>query len=587
MTIPTADPVTTEVVRGWLDSVTEEMQTTLVKTAHSPLICEARDATCALHDKDGRTIAQASAMPIHLGVLIELGLKFAEQFPEHEAQAGDLYITNDPYNGGTHMPDIAVAAPVFSNGELVGYVSTMAHHRDIGGLMPASVSVLARDLHAEGLRLPLIRLAAGGVTNTAIMSVIMAGSRTPKSMRGDLSAQIAACHTGVKRLSELFAAHSVPVVNAATRALMDYAERITRCEIEKMPDGVYKFSDKLDDDAIDPASDPITIAVTMTVSGDELDFDFAGTDPQTRAAINNVMSSTKAIVYYAVRTLTGDRVPNNDGCFKPVRIRAPEGTIVNCTYPAPVASRAVSLFRVEDVVLGVMAQAVPERMIAANSGQYTMVSVAGYYPGTTEPMIGQLGGPVTGGHGARSNKDGIDVSSHGCVNGTIDALELGEARFPMLFKEMALWPNSGGAGEYRGGLGFYAEVEWTQGDCNIMLRRERTRFQPWGIMGGHAAPVSRAEHQVSDDKVRKLPAKTQFSFRAGETLRYWTTGSGGYGSPLERKPSSVLEDLRNGRITAGAALSVYGVVIVDDQVDELATQLTRDDLRHGDTTTMH
>ena len=192
MTIPTADPVTTEVVRGWLDSVTEEMQTTLVKTAHSPLICEARDATCALHDKDGRTIAQASAMPIHLGVLIELGLKFAEQFPEHEAQAGDLYITNDPYNGGTHMPDIAVAAPVFSNGELVGYVSTMAHHRDIGGLMPASVSVLARDLHAEGLRLPLIRLAAGGVTNTAIMSVIMAGSRTPKSMRGDLSAQIAA-----------------------------------------------------------------------------------------------------------------------------------------------------------------------------------------------------------------------------------------------------------------------------------------------------------------------------------------------------------------------------------------------------------
>lgn len=574
-----ADPVTTEVVRGWLESVTEEMQTTVVKTAHSPLICEARDATCALHDKDGRTIAQASAMPIHLGVLIELGLKFAEQFPEGEAKEGDLYITNDPYNGGTHMPDIAVAAPVFSGGKLVGYVSTMAHHRDIGGLMPASVSVLARDLHAEGLRLPLIRLAKAGVINSAIIAVITAASRTPKSMRGDLNAQIAACHTGVKRLSELYNARSIPVVNAATRALMDYAERMTRNEITKIPDGVYTFSDKLDDDAIDPESDPITIAVTMTVSADSLDFDFTGTAPQTRAAINNVMSSTKAIVYYAVRTLTGDQVPNNDGCFKPVTIRAPEGTIVNCSYPAPVASRAVSLFRVEDVVLGVMAQAVPERMIGANSGQYTMVSVSGFYPGTTEPMIGQLGGPVTGGHGARSTKDGIDVSSHGCVNGTIDALELGEARFPMLFKEMALWPNSGGPGTFRGGLGFYAEVEWTAGDCNIMLRRERTRFQPWGIMGGYAAPVSRAEHQAADGAVRGLPAKTIFPLKAGERLRYWTTGSGGYGSPLERNSSSVLEDLRNGRITADAARSEYGVVITGDQVDQKATSSLRESMR--------
>jgi len=574
-----ADPVTTEVVRGWLESVTEEMQTTVVKTAHSPLICEARDATCALHDRDGRTIAQASAMPIHLGVLIELGLKFAEQFPEGEAQEGDLYITNDPYNGGTHMPDIAVAAPVFSGEKLVGYVSTMAHHRDIGGLMPASVSVLARDLHAEGLRLPLIRLAKAGVINSAVIAVITAASRTPKSMRGDLNAQIAACHTGVKRLSELYNARSIPVVNAATRALMDYAERMTRDEITKIPDGVYTFSDKLDDDAIDPESDPITIAVTMTVTADSLDFDFTGTAPQTRAAINNVMSSTKAIVYYAVRTLTGDQVPNNDGCFKPVTIGAPEGTIVNCTYPAPVASRAVSLFRVEDVVLGVMAQAVPERMIGANSGQYTMVSVSGFYPGSTEPMIGQLGGPVTGGHGARSTKDGIDVSSHGCVNGTIDALELGEARFPMLFKEMALWPNSGGPGRFRGGLGFYAEVEWTKGDCSIMLRRERTRFQPWGIMGGCSAPVSRAEHQAADGTIRRLPAKTIFPLKAGERLRYWTTGSGGYGSPLERDSASVLEDLCNGRITADAARSEYGVVITGDRVDQKATLLLRESMR--------
>jgi N-methylhydantoinase B len=570
------DPVTTEVVRGWLESVTEEMQTTLVKTAHSPLICEARDATCALHDKEGRTIAQASAMPIHLGVLIELGLKFAEEFPEGQAHEGDLYITNDPYNGGTHMPDIAVAAPVFSHGALVGYVSTMAHHRDIGGLMPASVSVLARDLHAEGLRLPLIRLAKGGKINDAVMSVIMAASRTPKSMAGDLSAQIAACHTGVKRLGALYDTRSIAVVNRATRALMDYAERLTRDEIEKIPDGIYTFSDQLDDDAIDPNSDPIKIAVTMTVEGDSLDFDFSGTAPQTRAAINNVMSSTKAIVYYAIRTLTGDRVPNNDGCFKPLTIRAPEGTIVNCTYPAPVASRAVSLFRVEDVVLGVMAQAIPERMIGANSGQYTMVSISGFYPGTNDPMIGQLGGPVTGGHGARSSKDGIDVSSHGCVNGTIDALELGEARFPMIFKEMRLWEDSGGKGKYRGGLGFYAEVEWTRGECNVMLRRERTRFQPWGIMGGGAAPTSRAEHESIGGSITRLPGKIVFPMKSGERLRYWTTGSGGYGSALERDTDSVLEDVLNGRITLDAAYNDYGVVIRNNRVDHTATMQLRE-----------
>lgn len=569
------DPVTTEVVRGWLESVTEEMQTTLVKTAHSPLICEARDATCALHDKAGRTIAQASAMPIHLGVLIELGVKFAEEFSEGQAQEGDLYITNDPYNGGTHMPDIAIAAPVFAHGELVGYVSTMAHHRDIGGLMPASVSVLARDLHAEGLRLPLIRLAKGGKINESIMSVIMAASRTPKSMAGDLNAQIAACHTGVKRLRALYTTLSIPVVNRATKALTDYAERLTRNEIEKIPDGVYTFSDHLDDDALTPNSDPIKIAVTMTVKGNSLDFDFIGTAPQTQAAINNVMSSTKAIVYYAIRTLTGDRVPNNDGCFKPLTIRAPEGTIVNCTYPAPVASRAVSLFRVEDVVLGVMAQAIPERMIGANSGQYTMVSVSGFYPGTNEPMIGQLGGPVTGGHGARSSKDGIDVSSHGCVNGTIDALELGEARFPMVFKEMRLWENSGGSGKYRGGLGFYAEVEWTEGECNVMLRRERTRFQPWGIMGGGAAPTSKAEHESLAGLTTQLPGKIIFPMKSGERLRYWTTGSGGYGSALERATHAVLEDVLNGRITAEAAYDDYGVVIRNNQVDPEATAQVR------------
>ena len=576
--IASIDPVTIEVVRGWMESVTEEMQATVVKTAHSPLICEARDATCALFDRDGRTAAQASAMPVHLGVLAELGRRFAEKYPSGEAQPGDLYITNDPYAGGTHMPDIAISAPVFSKGELVGYVSSMAHHRDIGGLQPASVSVEARDIHAEGMRLPMIRIAHAGKMNADVMAVIEACSRTPISFRGDIGAQIAACNTGVRRFAELFERWPIDTVYAAITALLDYSERMTRAEIAKIPDGDYYFADKLDDNALSADSDPIVIALTMTVKGDEMIFDFAGTDDQVEAAINNVLASTAAVVYYAVRTLTGDQVPNNDGCYRPITVRAPEGTIVNCTYPAPVASRGISLLRIEDVVNGVMAKALPDRMTAAHSGQYTMVGVAGIDPDTGESMIGHLSGPVVGGHGARPNKDGIDVSSHGCTNGSIVPMEIGEARYPIRFKTLELWQDSGGAGRWRGGLGYFAEVEWLRGESMITFRRERTRFKPWGVQGGGPAPLCRTELVRRDGKTQALPAKVVVPLHAGEKLKYWTTGSGGHGPALRRDPERVLQDVLDGRVSETSAREEYGVVIRDEAIDIAATKKLREQM---------
>jgi len=573
------DPVTTEVVRGWMESVTEEMQATIIKTAHSPLICEARDATCALFDRDGRTAAQASSMPIHLGVLAELGQRFAAKYPAGVAQPGDLYITNDPYAGGTHMPDIAISAPAFHNGELIGYVSTMAHHKDIGGLFPASVSVKARDIHAEGLRLPMIRIATGGRMNEDLMTVIIACSRTPHSFRGDLGAQIAACNTGVRRFAELFDRWPIETVYASMMSLMDYSERMTRAEIAKIPDGEYFFSDQLDDDAVSPDSGPVTMAVKMTVKGDGIDFDFAGTDPQVNSSINNVLASTASVVYYIVRTLTGDRVPNNDGCYRPISVQAPEGSIVNCSYPAPVASRGMGLMRIEDVVNGVMGKALPKKMTAAHSGQYNMVGVSGIDPKSGEPMIGHLGGPVVGGHGARPTKDGIDVSSHGCTNGSIVAMEIGEARFPMRFKRMELWPDSGGAGRWRGGLGYHAEVEWIEGESTITLRRERTRFKPWGIEGGGSGPLCRSELIAMDGKSSTLPGKIEMPLKAGEGLRYWTTGSGGYGDPLSRDPEMVLDDVLDGRVSVAAAREDYGVVIDDNVVNANATDKARSDMK--------
>ena len=571
-----SDPVTTEVIRGWMESVTDEMQETIIKTAHSPLICEARDATCALFDHEGRTAAQASAMPIHLGVLAELGKRFAEKYPAGVAQRGDLYITNDPYAGGTHMPDIAISAPVFAGQDLVGYVSTMAHHKDIGGLLPASVSVKARDIHAEGLRLPMVRISKGGVVNEDLMSLIVACSRTPESFYGDLGAQIAACNTGVRRFSEIFDRWPVQTVQDCMTTLMDYSERMTRLEIEKIPDGEYFFEDWLDDNAVDVGSEPIHVAVTMRVNGSEIEFDFSGTGNQVDSAINNVLSSTASVVYYIVRTLTGDDVANNDGCYRPISVKAPLGSIVNCTYPAPVASRALSLFRIEDVVNGAMGLAMPERMTAAHSGQYNMVSVAGTDPSSGKAMIGQLGGPVVGGHGARSNSDGIDVSSHGVVNGTIDALELGEARYPMVFREMRLWEDSGGVGRYRGGLGYYAEVEWLRGDAMITFRRERMKHRPWGIAGGGCAPLGRTQIVRSEGTAEDLPGKVQLPINPGERLRYWVTGSGGHGNPTERDPEKVLDDVLNGRVSAQSAHSEYGVIIDGGRVDEEGTKKLRE-----------
>ena len=573
---PTSDPITTEVIRGWMESVTDEMQATIIKTAHSQLICEARDATCALFDRDGRTAAQASAMPIHLGVLAELGRRFAAQYPAGVAQPGDLYITNDPYAGGTHMPDIAISAPVFYDDELVGYVSTMAHHKDIGGLLPASVSVKARDIHAEGLRLPIMRIASAGEMNDDLMTVIVACSRSPQSFRGDLGAQIAACNTGVRRFQELFGRWPVETVYDSIGALMDYSERMTRHEIEAIPDGDYYFEDWLDDDAVTADSGPIKIAVTMTVRGDELVFDFDGSGEQVESSINNVLTSTEAVVFYIVRTLTGDSVPNNDGCYRPITVRAPLGSIVNCAYPAAVASRGLSLLRIEDVVNGAMGKALPGRMTAAHSGQYNMVGVAGIDPASGERMIGHLGGPVVGGHGARPTKDGIDVSSHGCTNGSIVAMEIGESRYPMVFRKLQLWEDSGGAGQWRGGLGYCAEVEWLRGESTITFRRERMKFQPWGIGGGGDAPVGRTEFAPLDGNARKLPGKAELSVSAGDRLRYWIPGSGGHGNPFERDPQLVLEDALNGRVSANAARRDYGVVVDGSVVDETATSRLRE-----------
>lgn len=568
----TADPVMLEVLRGRFDAVADEMEQAVLKSAYSTIVTEALDATAAVFDVQGRTISQACAIPVHLGTLSELGRRFAAHYPAGVARPGDLYMINDPYAGGTHLPDIAIAAPVFCGSQLVGYVATMTHHQDVGGAAPGSTSANVYDHHSEGLRIPMVGFASDGKIDEDILSLLLANSRSAYNMRGDLMAQVAGCHTGSRRLAAVFAEHGIEPTYGAIDALMNYAERLTRLAIEAIRDGDYVFSDWLDNDGLENTTEPVEIRVTIRVRGSEVEFDFTGSAPQVKSSINNVASSTISAVYYAIRVLTGDAAPNNDGCYRPITVVLPPGTIVNATYPAPINARGVALARIADAVMGAMAKAVPDRMPAAGCGHATVIHAGAIDHETGRRFVGALGGPLRGGMGARPHKDGIDVADHDLSNSYHVPIEVTEREFPVRYRRLELWTDSGGAGRYRGGLGYRVEMEWLRGEATLALRRERHVFQPWGIHGGGSAPVCRTELQHADGRVERLPAKTVQRIVAGETLRYWSTGGGGVGPAWQRDPEKVLEDVLEGRVSIEAAREQYGVAIVRGRCD--ATQTT-------------
>ncbi len=573
------DPITLEVLRGRLSTIADEMEMTLLKSSYSSIVKEALDATAAVFDRHGRTIAQAEALPAHLGMLTASVQRIAREYPEGVARPDDAYILNDPYDGGTHLPDVTVVVPVFDGGRLVAYCGTMSHHQDVGGSAPGSTAPNAVDLHAEGLRIPLMKLADERGIDERLVRLLQANVRVPASFRGDLEAQVAACRTGVRRVEELCRDYGRGVFLAGVEALMEYAERMTRAVIERIPDGVYHFVDHLDGDGVVPEA--IRIEATVTVRGSDIHFDFTGTGPQRRAAINCVPASTMAAVYFAVRALTGPHVPNNDGCYRPISVTLPPGTLVNPDYPAPVGARALTFKRIVDVLLGALARALPDRIYAASSGIVNVLYVGGFDPERGQRFVGFIGVPMGGGMGARPTKDGIDVVETDLNNTIRYPIEACEAELPLRIRTLRLWTDSGGAGRYRGGLGYEAEVEWLRGDALVTLRQERHTTHPWGLLGGRSAPGCRTVLQRAAGGAQELEAKTIVTIRAGDVLRMWMTGGGGYGSPLERDPGAVLADVLDGRVSPEAAREVYGVVLAGDAVDEPATRAQRARLAAG------
>jgi N-methylhydantoinase B len=553
----TYDPIKLEIFKHLFAAVAEEMGTVLRKSSYSPNIKERRDFSCALFDARGRMVAQAAHIPVHLGSM-PLSVEAAIQHFAGDLNPGDVIILNDPFRGGTHLPDITMVSPVFFTTEStefteknkkisvdsvnsvvnkspIGFVASRAHHADVGGMTPGSMPV-AREIFQEGLIIPPVKLVRGGETDPDILDLILANVRTPQERRGDLQAQIASNRRGAERFVDLVNRYGADEVDEAMDQLMAYTERMTRHLLASLPDGDYAFSDSLDNDGITP--DPVPVIVKVSIRGEQATVDFTGSAPQQQGSINAVKAITLSAVYYVFRCLLGLDVPNNAGCLAPIKVIAPPGTVVNALPPAPVAGGNVETSqRIVDVLLGALAQACPEKVPAASQGTMNNVTIGG---SALTPSPLSLSGrgdggegrfayyeTIGGGMGARPNADGVSaIHSHmtNTLNTPIEALEYA---YPLRVRRYEVRAGSGGEGKFRGGDGIVREVEVLT-DCQVTLLTERRERGPYGLAGGGSgAPGENVV--IRDGKEIALPGKGSVDLKAGDVLSIRTPGGGGYG----------------------------------------------------------
>jgi N-methylhydantoinase B len=528
------DPITLQLYRHRCAGVAEEMGVTLRRTAYSPNIKERLDFSCAIFDGAGRMIAQAAHIPAHLGAMPASVLTILDRFPTWEE--GDVVIVNDPFEGGNHLPDITMISPVFTpspahplTASPTFFVASRAHHADVGGMAPGSLP-LSTEIYQEGIIIPPLKLYRAGVLNEDVLRLILRNVRTPDERRGDLAAQRAAATVGARRLQELVTTHGRDEVLAYAGHLCDYSERITRAAIAAWPDGVYTFADVLE--VIE--GDQLTLAplrVTATIAGDGVTFDFAGTASVVRGSLNAVIAITQSACYYVVRCLVDDEVPMNAGCFAPVTVLAPADCLVNAQSPAAVAAGNVETSqRIVDVVLGALAQALPDRIPAASQGTMNNLLIGGRrLDGTPYTYYETIGGG-SGGGPAGDGLSGAQVHMTNTLNTPVEALELA---YPFRLERYSLRAGSGGAGEHAGGDGIVREYTVLT-PATVTMQSERRAVAPWGLAGGDAGAVGRNLIIHADGREEALPSKFTRRLEPGERLRVETPGGGGWGTGIER-----------------------------------------------------
>ena len=571
-----ADPITEELFRNAISALGDEMVLTIYRTAYSGVLKNIMDYSAAICDAEGRLVAQGLSLPGHLAS-IPVSLKAVLAAFGDDISEGDIFINNDPYDGGMHLPDIFVFKPLFSGGRVVAYAATICHHTDVGGRVPGSNASDSTEIYAEGLRIPPLKLYDKGVANSTLFRIIERNVRMPGRVFGDLRSQLAACEIAARGMVDLVGRYGADGVRELMVAMMDYSERLTRHCLRELPDGEAIFTDWIDDDQIDVGV-PIKLVCTIRKHGDTMEVDWTGSAPQVKGAINNTLSYTQAMSYTAVKSVLSVNMPNNDGVFRPITVIAPAGTITHGVLPAACAARGLTGFRGVDCAFGALAQLYPDKVFAASDGGNTGLTIGGY-DADRKPFI--YVDFISGAWGGRPWADGLDGNTTMFANMASFSVEVIEAENPLEVLDYEFVPDTGGAGKYRGGMSQRKTWRMLADEGILQVRADRQTFRPYGLYGGGPGMPGLNVMDPGLNTEEKLHAKITMTLKKGQIFRHELPGAGGWGPALDRDPAAVARDLRDELVTIDTAARDYGVVAAGDPpvVNVEATELLRARLR--------
>lgn len=560
------DAITLEVMRNALQSVAEEMGVTLIRTALSINIKDRRDCSTAIYTVNGDLVAQAEHIPLHLGLMPTIMKEVLKIYPKEKLDDGDAIVINDPYISGSHLPDVCIFSPVFYDGVLVAFAANLSHHSDVGGIVPGGMPITATEIFQEGIRIAPMKIRKKGILDEELIGFITNNVRTPHEWRGDMEAQLAANNVGDRRIKELIAKYGLEHIKEYMEEIMDYSERRLLGRIKEMPSGEYSFQDELEVNSNDDTEQKtIPIKVTVTVKETEIEVDFTGTGPQIKGSLNCTRAVTMACVYYAIKAMTDPEIPSNSGAYRPIKVKAPLGTIVNPKFPAAVSNANINTSqRITDCILGALSKVLPERAMAACSGTMSLFTIGGIDP--RKDSYYSYVETYGGGMGAVKNLDGMDGVHTNMTNTRNTPTEVMEMAYPIFVTKYALIPESEGAGEFRGGLGLTREVILVDHDAYVTLSTERSFTEPWGLFGGMAGGHSQCLLEAEDGSETPLPARMTRILPANHKIVYRTPGGGGMGNPFKRDPELVLRDVIEGFISSKRAENIYGVAIDEDKM---------------------
>ncbi len=540
------DAIETEIIRGALVAAAEEMSVTIWRTSRSSVVREILDYSTCVFDADGFSVAQAARMPVHLNSMASCLRTLIESYVPLEAwEEGDVILTNDPYSGGQHLPDVQTFTPVFHNGVRVGIAGILVHHLDVGGGAPGSYDANATEVFQEGICFPPVKIARRGEVNEDLVKVFLRNSREPENVGGDFASQLAALKVGARSIQRIAERYGAERLHDACNTIQRQSEELMRAAIAAVPDGRYTFADFVDDDGL--GSDPIRIHATLDVQGDEALVDLSGSDEQVPGPVNCTLNMSSSAVVCGVLMAIGQDIPANAGCYRPIKIEAPLGSVVNAARPAAVANRMAVGHRVVNAVMGSFAQALPDKVPASYYGVSYAYALQAFAEDGSRPVYFDL---ECGGWGAHPDADGANAFSCGFHNVSNSPIEMIEQDYPLTFQTYGLVPDSGGAGRTRGGLGLVREFRLDAPTGRFVANLDRFEIPPYGLAGGDAGRAGRLTLRRADGDEVMLSSKVRdVEMNRGDSIRLETAGGGGYGDPADRTEDAVIADLAGGYVT--------------------------------------